>query len=335
MDTLHCISNETWQRYAAKSLGEAELIALQSHVDTCELCADMKEGIDLMDRPETLVSTVQELNDRAVTFLAAQPKETKKRLAPLWYWSAAAMLLILVSAAWWMINLQPPRLAEKTPAKPLEQSKVEAGKGEKDQVVTRSEQPLKAENPIGLNRKRNAGNQIPEPAATPQFENNEAEVDDFGTEKEQKEILEEVNDAVEKKKTPSTTDKQATGVSSNQNADLKITESLPSSMFFNNAITNNNNYTWDFGDAANSADSSVYHTAAQLYTQKYYDSCVNSLESLTTNIQSNYYEDALFLKAKVLIDQKNPAEAKKLLKEIIALKKKRHKEAQSLLNTMK
>lgn len=335
MDTIHCISNETWERYAGNTLGEAELLALQNHADTCELCADVKEGIDLMHRPESLANTVKKLNDRAVTYLAAQPKETKKRLAPMWYWSAAAMVLIVVGAGWWMVNSQPTDLTDNTPLKPIEQSKVEVEKEKKDQSVISKSEPIKTENPTPEKRNKNGGTEMTKPATTPEFENDETLRDDFVTEKEQKVAFGEENDALEKKIAPSTTDKQATGVFSNQNADLKVTESLPSSVFLNNAITNNNSYTWDFGDAANSADSSVYYSAVQLYTQKHYDSCVNSLASLTTNIQSTYYEDALFLKAKVLIDQKNPTEAKKLLQQIIALKKKRRKEAQSLFNTLK
>lgn len=101
MDTSICITNPQWERYSAKTLSEKELHSLERHVVGCEICSDIKEGIDAMKNPASLTQTVSQLHTEVDRSLAAQ-----KNKIFFWYWSAAAVLLLSVGISWFMLGKQ-------------------------------------------------------------------------------------------------------------------------------------------------------------------------------------------------------------------------------------
>lgn len=54
MDTTKCISDKDWERYSRNQLAAEEKAQLEFHVASCEICADIKEGIDSMKSPSNL-----------------------------------------------------------------------------------------------------------------------------------------------------------------------------------------------------------------------------------------------------------------------------------------
>lgn len=342
MDTTPCISNETWERYAAQTLDGPGLLALETHVQGCELCADIKEGIDAMKAPQHLADTVADINRGVDEYLE---KGRKKRIAVYWWYSsAAAVVLLAVAAGMWFKGSTDGGLADTpTPVKEqtvVKEQKSDTGKPTPETTESTQTQALKKKSVPGDKSGREINTST---VIIPQVDNNPVSKDK-GT------IVGAGTDLFDKKKTAEaelekvdiTRDTVAGGFTSTEfrvePLSTTVTEmTLPANMFSNTAILtdNNNNYTFTWNAVAYNLDSSNYYTAVKYYSKKQYDTCFMYLESLAENAQSKYYEDALLLKAKAYIDQGKTDEAKPLLQTLVGLKKKRAKEARTLLNRVK
>ncbi len=58
MDEQNCISELNWLKYSAGELNADEIRLLNSHCQNCEICSDIKEGIDAMKTPAALESQI-------------------------------------------------------------------------------------------------------------------------------------------------------------------------------------------------------------------------------------------------------------------------------------
>ena len=100
MDATECLNNTQWEAYSQGKLAAQEHALMQSHMLTCELCADIKEGIDAMANPDQLVHIVGKLN----TAIDKQLATKKARILPIYYWlSAAAILLVSLSVLFFQL----------------------------------------------------------------------------------------------------------------------------------------------------------------------------------------------------------------------------------------
>ncbi|MBU3663497.1 MAG: tetratricopeptide repeat protein [Bacteroidetes bacterium] len=93
MDTTKCLSDALWIDYSKGLLNANTLAKVQAHAAQCEICADIKEGIDAMKMPnqleERIASLDQKIEDRF------SPKKAK--VIPLMNWVVAiAAILIAV-----------------------------------------------------------------------------------------------------------------------------------------------------------------------------------------------------------------------------------------------
>jgi hypothetical protein len=70
MDTTKCISDITWQAYAAGKLAAAEVQALHAHAASCEICADMLAGIEAMPDKTQLDVRIQSISNDIDLLLA-------------------------------------------------------------------------------------------------------------------------------------------------------------------------------------------------------------------------------------------------------------------------
>jgi hypothetical protein len=119
MDTTKCISNPVWEAYAAHTLEAFELEYLHKHVLHCEICADMKAGIDAMADSRLLVTQVERIHRKVDVFMSTnsfglnQGKATfdkekdnliglndakankSKQFSLFWNWSAAAAIILV------------------------------------------------------------------------------------------------------------------------------------------------------------------------------------------------------------------------------------------------
>ena len=72
MDELNCISEQNWLKYSAGELNADEIRLLNSHCQNCEICSDIKEGIDAMKSPAALESQIKNIKNQI-------DQKTKKR----------------------------------------------------------------------------------------------------------------------------------------------------------------------------------------------------------------------------------------------------------------
>lgn len=91
MDATKCLTNPQWELYSRQKLGVKELELLLSHVNSCEICADIKEGIDSMQDSAALVQTVSKINTRIDSKVGL--KQTKS--IPIYFWLSAAAVLVI------------------------------------------------------------------------------------------------------------------------------------------------------------------------------------------------------------------------------------------------
>lgn len=107
MDSTKCIDNQQWEAYSQNKLTSKDLELLHSHVLTCEICADIKEGIDAIQIPANLVKTIKKINEEIDTKVASK----KSRIIPLFYWAAAASI-VLVSTLFMLRQAQHKSLRQ-------------------------------------------------------------------------------------------------------------------------------------------------------------------------------------------------------------------------------
>src|SRR4051794_36010487 len=105
MDT-DCITNAAWIAYANKSLTAAELQLLETHVLTCEICTDIKEGIDTMSQPAGLENKMLMLQKK-VDVLVRSQRSLRVYWRPL---AAAAVFFLCIGLGWVMFTMQQRKL---------------------------------------------------------------------------------------------------------------------------------------------------------------------------------------------------------------------------------
>lgn len=91
MDATKCLSNTQWELYSQQKLSLQELYLLRSHAAACEICADIKEGIDHMNNASNLVQTVSRINDRIDDKLGFK----RTAVIPMYFWLSAAAVLVI------------------------------------------------------------------------------------------------------------------------------------------------------------------------------------------------------------------------------------------------
>lgn len=149
MAELHCIENAQWLSYSEGKLSASELEAMERHVLKCEVCADIKAGIDLLENKKNLGKINKDLHDKIDSFL--QKENSGKTWIPL-YWKAAAILIFGLALTWYFIQLPKSSQLAKQPQpsvieKPADSmvssfSKPDTAKA-KDQILLAVEEPKK------------------------------------------------------------------------------------------------------------------------------------------------------------------------------------------------
>lgn len=339
MDTAQCISNEMWEGYAQKTLSPNQLQALQQHVAGCELCADMKEGIDTLAHPEALPQTVAAINAEVDEYL----KPKRKRMVVLWYWSAAAVLLIGLGIGWY--NLTP--VADKGLVQSEHTNRAEDGAASSEVESSDAKKDSGTElhsAPSGSvsSRERSASN-IPliKPDVQDEETSSGLQGDDFksGAGEEEKAMLadntEDDADIAESVAPPPVIDykKDATQpLKKEYRRDIYPSHTnATNNNFRNNNVTNNNLDVSNLNFFSPQQDSLNYLTAQSYFDAKQYDSCLLVLQGVVFT----YYEQAQLLRAKALIKQNKSADAREILESLIFTDEKLKKEAAALLKSIK
>jgi TonB family protein len=95
-----CLTKEALKRHNDDALSDMEKDQVQGHLDSCELCSDALEGLQLMTDPGKLNSIVSEINDNLKVRHSESVEIDKikklKSQSRLYYFAAAASILILI-----------------------------------------------------------------------------------------------------------------------------------------------------------------------------------------------------------------------------------------------
>jgi len=359
MDSKHCINNIIWDKYSKSTLREPELKQIMLHVASCEICMDIKEGIDLMKKPQQLHQRVAAINHRVDDYLNPKPKHNFL----FWYSSAAAIFLMAVGLSWLVFNKSNTETLVQTIKKIKKNETINVSKTDssvlnansklsKEKVIVTKQMPSK---PFPLFNPEAENNQMREDANL--FKLGESMDDEkfsnlgsnYFVENKDIKFLNKTSDTLAQSYTftfnevrTANTDQLeklstvaiAKTESKNRGKLYKAkTASIPGNY---NYSRNDNGSSEDIlinSGSSTVSDSVSYQAALIDYSQLRYTACMLNLKAVVSN--SNWYEDGLLLKAKSLIGLKRTKEAKTLLNQIIFMQKKHASEAKNLLSTLK
>lgn len=354
MDTNTCIDNNIWEAYANNTISQGDLIYMENHVKTCELCADMKEGIDAMLDKHLLVDRIDKVN-KAVDEIIKQKNNKKYVLA---YWSAAAVLLIAVGLFWFNYTNLAPQLAQN-------ESTLKSPPVLNDSESIYNYVPPKTnakKEELALNKEQNQTiiKSVPaEVLAEKSVEAEKVDMDDVSAaETVQKNAgIAESDMALPEVKMEAQTE---TVTAKDKVPAIALTESKKKVEVKNKAAkalslpapaNNNNNLNYNNYPLNNSrmdtvllndkfrmenySDSLNYTNALNEYKVNRLDNSLHILDLIISNSKSKYYEYALFLSAQVYVKQNNTIKAKSAIKKVIKLKGNKQAEAEMLLKSLK
>lgn len=100
MDKFKCLKDSDWELLLNNQLNESDKQVCLEHIQSCEICKDMQEGLLLLHKNQLQESLAR--IDKAIQ-KRIQPERAKIR--PLWVYSAAAVLLASISGL--LFLLQP------------------------------------------------------------------------------------------------------------------------------------------------------------------------------------------------------------------------------------
>ncbi len=327
------------------------MIYIEEHVKTCEVCADIKEGIDVMPNPSQLMQKVGAINYEIDVVVSTKKQVSKNN----WYWAIAASLFISFGLLIYnYIQLPDEKVAmsevsKEEVQKPLltEEKKIplQTDTVVKNEIASNilAENNSKPKEEIVI-LKRN----ISEPA--PIAEQQIALADNISVAAGNKEEVADKEIVLAPQQISSNaTSTQAEEKSKPVETDLAVvtktfknkTASIPSPLSNNNytAFSNNNNLNYTVNDSVSflqiyKLDSANFSKAQIAYNSNNFDSCFIWLSNIVDNPNGYLYEDVLYLKANNFIKQHKINEAKQVLRQLIKHKGKKQKEASALLKTI-
>lgn len=349
MDTTKCIENKIWELYSEDKLSVAELQQLKEHAIGCEICLDIKEGIDAMQNPHTLKTKVEAI-DRKVEKIS-QP--SKRSFSTFWFSTAAAIFLFAIGLSWIIFNNKETEVAIKTIENVLP---IDSINSEKVVINSKKEESTQKQEPvIGLDKEPTGPPQIETVDQTTTIEEvSEAKSEDLSgagqLQKENKslaesDIEESTMDDSKVKPTESTVQKTPTWAfgdgENKENSNRKLStrkkaiKSTSSHKSLPAPVNNSNRMNDDLDENYSIVnDSLTYNKALNYYQNNNFDSCLITLSKLATNNRSTFFEASNLLKAKALIKINDKDRARYILQQIIRNHGKMMNEAKELLEQL-
>lgn len=341
MDATGCISNETWQDYAAGRLDERGKELLLGHAASCAICADILEGIGLMEQPALLEQRVKKINE-AVNLHTAPRRTISMNTA--WY-AAAAILIMACGITWYLFtppSQQPVALRQQpelSPEKPVE---------ERQETIRSQDLPVDVPQPHHAPEKGKPTESLPPPNRQVIGKKRALTDPEQKTEIEQERSLSVADASIPEVAPGSRQDKlseegqKQTAAETVQDAAEKMPAAKKSRETYPSAYSANNNNAGLFNNNLRGArsishipDSVIYQSALVHYQAKQYDSCRMVLSNLIMDPASARYEDGMLLMAKTHMATGEKAAAKRSLQTVIGLNGKEKKEAERLLESLK
>ncbi len=310
MDATKCISNPHWEAYSQGKLSKTQLDLLNAHVQSCEICADMKAGIDAMQHPENLVKQVAVIDKK----IAQKTQKSYAKIIAITTFVAIAATLLIIGNSFLLME------AEDAEIHPILTEKIT---DTNDSVQPDPKKILALEVPA---KKRKAVTIPfkPSPDATIKVQENlpEKMMVESNDASSQAEDLAPPEIAPVKALEQETTDNV---IEESQKFEIKrdVQKVMPASKkqkarvagphtSSNNNINNNNAISFE-----QPTDSARIAVAKQLMARKEFQLGLNCLLGLRNDSTSGFYHEALYLSAQFYIGLNQAHFAKGLLQEIL------------------
>jgi len=94
--TSGCLTQEALKRYSSDLLTNLQKEEVNGHLETCELCSDALEGMQLLSDPQKLDKIILEINENLKSNLIQHQSQKDKSQNRIYYFAAAASILILI-----------------------------------------------------------------------------------------------------------------------------------------------------------------------------------------------------------------------------------------------
>jgi hypothetical protein len=312
-----CVDNQIWKAYAKNTIGKKDLKYIQNHVSTCEICADIKDGIDAMPKPQKLPKRIKKIN------LAVDQYIIKKNKTKYMIWfggaAAAAAICVCVGLVWFLFGLKKENIALKT--------------DEKESVFTQTDSlimpPAVSETPekLALNKESDSKPIVKsKPKRLSENKITESEMVIAMNAAEQSAIQDEVSNDTKGKAVE--TESQSENIVS-KDSDVARSNLATPALANSEAVQVSKSKK----SIASAIQTTLYSQAQQTFINSKFDSClfyINKIDSQSIN-----YQDALFLKAQVFLKKNDSASAKIILNDLLKMKAANSKQAEELLQSIK
>lgn len=298
MDATKCLTSAQWEQYSQKDLIETEHVMLLQHTAHCEICLDIKEGIDQLKNPASLGQTVEKINARVDAKLA----DSKSKVIPIYFWlGAAAIIIVSLGVVFFPLpKLQDTAVVQQD----LDNNK--ANLPSSDAQINTSSQHIGKQALPEVDIQTAPLEELPQPNLA-----YESETEDVpAPEQEEVKALKQMS------------------VSAKEFESKKQRMILPA-----NNMNNRNTeqvLNLDMHTANYWIDSANYKLALELIAQKDYSLALEKLQLLSTD--TNFNAEALWLQADIYAKKGDLLARNEALKKLIQLNGKHKKEAELLLN---
>lgn len=324
-----CITNTQWELYAKGKLPLAELTMLQTHVQTCEVCADIKDGLDLMENKALLNQHIERIHQEVETKVKTQPKTIALRT---WFSvAAAAILLVAVGVA---VYNQKNTLTTSPPIAKIEVPRLNSDSTQvtKQQELENNKQLATAVKPKLKSELTNSNTQqLTQPEQIPLAASDAAVAEDLAPvvveDKTKEQPLPEVA-AVKQLSDAETEEIQTVTTKAKRNIQSKSTQ--PSARYPSNYNAASNTML----NTLELVDTGWVDLVKSYYNKQQWDSCVLVSQSYLSHPNSTTKEYAYYYTALAQLKLGNTFLAKQYLKQCINLDGALRNEAQTQLDKL-
>lgn len=113
-----CLSSQGMEHFLQGDVSGSERERIQKHLDTCILCSDAIEGMNLIDDKASISNAVQDINQRLTDNLINSASDSRSKAANpntiLLYFAAAASVVLLVGLLLFLNNPLKDMISQKT-----------------------------------------------------------------------------------------------------------------------------------------------------------------------------------------------------------------------------
>ena len=337
MDEFNCISDQEWEAYSMGKLNAKQVYSIQQHCAQCEMCNDIKQGIDLMNDSSQLKSFVGSVKSE----VDARTRKSILLWSPVGLGIAASLLLAML-LFWFLFPAKEQLALQKETTSTESESGIKSP--EKQDAIIPNKNTEKKSSNIQMNaRSKNTKPQLLIPPSKDERLNEEIKPIAHQNDG-MKSMLDQVgvqeSDIISSKDKESTPPNPASSNDAMNMESISVKESnirmsksvmIPQSKKYTapiaNNYQNNQNTNYNLGENENTkrilTDSTlaILNVANRLLDSNRFEKVLLICDSILNKPEQTYYSHFVLLKSKVILQQKGKVEATKYLEEQIKMKR--------------